>query len=127
MMYLLDTHTLLWFLRDDSRLSSTARSIIMDARSTTQASCISLWEIALKKSLVKLRFDHSITDIVQLCYESSITLLGISPDELDNLATLPFIHRDPFDRLLVSQARTRNLTIITKDSIIPKYDVRTIW
>lgn len=51
MMYLLDTHTLLWFLRDDSRLSSTARSIIMDARSTTQASCISLWEIALKKVL----------------------------------------------------------------------------
>lgn len=127
MMYLLDTHTLLWFLRDDARLSSNARSIIMDANSITQASCISLWEIALKKNLGKLQFDYSIADIAQLCQDTAIPLLGISPDELDDLATLPFIHRDPFDRLLISQARKRHLAIITKDSIIPKYDVRTIW
>ena len=127
MMYLLDTHTMLWFLRDDSRLSSKARSIIMDTNSITQASCISLWEIALKKNLGKLQFDYSIADIAQLCHDTAIPLLGITPDELDDLAKLPLIHRDPFDRLLISQARMRNLTIITKDSIIPKYDVRTIW
>ncbi len=126
-MYLLDTHTLLWFLHDDSRLSSKARNIIMDANSITQASCISLWEITLKKNLGKLQFDYSIADIAQLCHDISIPLLGISPNELDDLAKLPFIHRDPFDRLLISQARMRNLTIITKDGIIPKYDVRTIW
>ena len=126
-MYLLDTHALLWFLRDDPRLSPTARAIIISPESVTLASSISLWEIALKKNLGKLDFDYSIRDIARMCQEIDIPLLAISPEELDDLAALPFIHRDPFDRLIISQARTRNLTIITRDSMIAKYDVRTLW
>ena len=126
-MYLLDTHALLWFLRDDPRLSSTAKSILISPRFSIHVSSISLWEIALKRNLGKLDFDYSIDDIAKMCVDSAIALLNIRPDELDDLARLPFIHRDSFDRLLISQARTRNLTIITKDSIIPKYDVQTVW
>lgn len=125
-MYLLDTHALLYFLFDDPRLSPSARQLIGSA-AHVYLSIASLWEIAIKKNLGKLQMDYSISELAQICRAESIELLHITPQDLDELSKLPFIHRDPFDRLLIAQARAKGLTLITKDSFIPKYDVPTIW
>ncbi len=125
-MYLLDTHTLIWFLSDSPHLSSEACKIICSEKDIF-ASYISLWEMAIKKSLGKLRFQYTFQQIVQMCQYEHIHLLNISGTDLDKLENLPFIHRDPFDRLLIAQAQSKNLCIITRDRIIPQYDVKTFW
>ena len=125
-MYLLDTHTLLWFLRDSPQLSKKALEIIT-TENKVYVSIASLWEIAIKKSIGKLEFKHSIEKIAELCHEKDILILQIQPKYFDKIIKLPNIHNDPFDRLIISQAIIENLVIITKDTIIPKYSVKTIW
>lgn len=125
-MYLLDTHTLLWFLRDSPQLSKKALGIIT-TENKVYVSIASLWEIAIKKSIGKLEFEHSIEKIAELCHEKDILILQIQPKYFDKIIKLPNIHNDPFDRLIISQAIIENLVIITKDTIIPKYSVKTIW
>ena len=125
-MYLLDTHTLIWFLADSPELSATARNTIC-SDTDIYISYASLWEMSIKKSLGKLRFPYTFEEMASICKEESIQLLGIDYPDLDIVEKLPFIHRDPFDRLLVAQAQSRNLTIITRDTIIPKYDITVLW
>ena len=125
-MYLLDTHTLLWFLRDSPQLSKKALEIIT-TENKVYVSIASLWEIAIKKSIGKLEFEHSIEKIAELCHEKDILILQIQPKYFDKIIKLPNIHNDPFDRLIISQAIIENLVIITKDTIIPKYSLKTIW
>ena len=125
-MYLLDTHTLLWFLRDSPQLSKKALEIIT-TENKVYVSIASLWEIAIKKSIGKLEFEHSIEKIAELCHEKDILILQIQPKYFDKIIELPNIHNDPFDRLIIAQAIIENLVIITKDKIIPKYSVKTIW
>ncbi|WP_444819123.1 type II toxin-antitoxin system VapC family toxin [Treponema denticola] len=125
-MYLLDTHTLLWFLRDSPQLSKKALEIIT-TENKIYVSIASLWEIAIKKSIGKLEFEHSIEKIAELCHEKDILILQIQPKYFDKVIKLPNIHNDPFDRLIIAQAIIENLVIITKDTIIPKYSVKTIW
>ncbi|UTC83613.1 type II toxin-antitoxin system VapC family toxin [Treponema denticola] len=125
-MYLLDTHTLLWFLRDSPQLSKKALEIIT-TENKVYVSIASLWEIAIKKSIGKLEFEHSIEKIAELCHEKDILILQIQPKYFDKIIKLPNIHNDPFDRLIIAQAIIENLVIITKDTIIPKYSVKTIW
>ena len=125
MQYLLDTHTLLWYLLDDRNLSATAHSII----DTEECffSPVSLWEIAIKQSLGKLRYKATIPEIVQMCHNEIFYEQSVLPEHMEHIKNLPFIHHDPFDRLLISQAQCENLTIITRDVIIPQYQVQTLW
>ena len=125
-MYLLDTHTLLWFLHDSPQLSKKALDIITTEK-RIYVSIASLWEISIKKSIGKLNFEYQIQKIETLCYEKDISLLQITSKHLDKLIELPNIHNDPFDRLFISQAITESFNIITKDSIIPQYCVKTVW
>ena len=125
-MYLLDTHTILWFLHNSPQLSKKALNIITTEKQI-YVSIVSLWEIAIKKSIGKLNFEYPIQKIEALCCEKDISLLHITSNHLDKLMELPNIHNDPFDRLLISQAIIESLNIITKDSIIPQYCVETIW
>jgi PIN domain nuclease of toxin-antitoxin system len=90
-------------------------------------SIASLWEIAIKSSIGKLEIKNSLEEIAEICLENKIELLAINPLHLDQIKNLPRIHGDPFDRLIISQALAENLIIVTKDSIIPKYDVKTVW
>lgn len=125
-MYLIDTHALLWYLRDSAELSAAARNII-DNEERIFTSAASLWEIAIKHSIGKLDLEFSISQIENLCAQKDISILPIKAFHLDELENLPKIHGDPFDRLIICQARTEDLTIITRDTIIPKYPVRTVW
>lgn len=125
MKYLLDTHALLWYLLDDANLSKTAHSIIDYGE--CYYSKVSLWEIAIKQAIGKLKYKESIPSISRLCWQEQFINLSVTENHFERIKTLPFIHNDPFDRLLISQAQCENLTIITCDTIIPNYDVKTIW
>lgn len=125
-MYIIDTHALLWYLRNSEELSEKAREII-DNEEQIFTSIASLWEIAIKHSIGKLDLDFSISQIENLCTEKDISILPIKAAHLDELKNLPDHHNDPFDRLIICQARTENLVIITRDTIIPKYPVQTLW
>ena len=125
-MYIIDTHTLLWYLRDSPELSTAARKTI-DTENLIFTSVASLWEIAIKHSIGKLELEFSISQIEQLCVQKDISILPIESSHLDEIQNLPNHHNDPFDRLIICQARIENLTIITRDTIIPLYPVKTMW
>ena len=122
MKYLLDTHTLLWYLFDSTNLSAKAKEII--TKEFCHYSKVSLWEIAIKQTRNLLRYKNTIQGIINACEEEE---LFVSGNSLEQIKTLPDIHRDPFDRLLIAMAQENNLTIITKDSKIPLYKVKTVW
>ena len=125
-MYILDTHTLLWYLSDSNELSVNARNTINDAEYVC-ISVASLWEIAIKHSIGKLDLELSISQIEELCLDKDIYILPIKGNHLDELDKLPNHHNDPFDRLIICQAIAENMTIITRDTIIPNYPVKTLW
>ncbi len=125
-MILLDTHSLIWFMYDDSKIpESTLKRIKTENK--VYVSVVSLWEIAIKQSLGKLSITNTVSEIVDKCKETNISILPIEPQHLDHIKSLPGIHGDPFDRLLISQAVIEGMTLITKDSIIPKYEVAVFW
>ena len=125
-MYLIDTHALIWSLFDTDKLSDKAEQIITEDDSVF-VSIASLWEIAIKQAIGKLDIDCSIMEIANQCIELDIDIIGIHPQHLDAIKNLPPYHNDPFDRLIIAQAMEEGYTLITKDSIIPRYDIKTIW
>lgn len=127
MGFILDTNAFIFYLYNPKQLSKAAVDIVHNKDNKIYVSIVSLWEIAIKTSIGKLEIRNSMKEIAEICLKCEIELLAINPQHLDWIANLPQIHGDPFDRLIISQALAENLTIITKDSIIPKYDVNTIW
>ena len=126
-MYLLDTNALLYFLYDSEKLSRRASDIIYYNDEKISVSIVSMWEIAIKSSIGKLKIKSSISRIAETCEKEQLDILPIKPLHLDEIGRLPAIHGDPFDRLIVSQAIAENLIIITKDGTIPRYDVEVLW
>ena len=126
-MYLLDTNALLFFLYDSEKLTEKASRVIYRSNEKISVSIVSMWEIAIKSSIGKLKIRTSISKIVETCEKEQLEILPIKPFHLDEIGKLPPIHGDPFDRLIISQAITENLVIITKDGIIPQYDVNVLW
>lgn len=127
MEYLLDTHSLLWFINGDRELSDTAKSYIENPDTTKYVSVASFWEIAVKVSIKKLDLDMPFTELKEHVSKNGFTILPITFEHTSNLVKLDFHHKDPFDRLLISQALTDQLTIISRDSNFRKYTVNLIW
>jgi len=121
---LLDTHTLLWFLSADPRLGTRARGLMEAPENAVLISIVSLWEIALKSRLGKLRIslDAVLNEIVRADFER----LSLKETHLRTLAALPVVaaHRDPFDLHLIAQARTEDLTFLSNDPRLRNYPVR---
>jgi PIN domain nuclease of toxin-antitoxin system len=109
-MNLLDTHTLIWFVNGDEQLSNKARVGI--EQSTNFVSIASLWEIAIKISLGKLELHTPFIAIEKQLELNQFTILPITFKDTLHLSNLPFYHRDPFDRLLIAQSITNNLTLV---------------
>ena len=126
-MFLLDTNALIWTLSDPEELSNPAKDVITNSDNKLFVSIATLWETTIKQSIGKLDLEGDVLDIVEECEREGINILSIQPQHLKKLEKLPLIHRDPFDRLIISQAIYEDLTIITKDSMIPKYDVSVLW
>jgi PIN domain nuclease of toxin-antitoxin system len=125
--YLLDTHTILWGAEDSDKLVKSARDIINDKDTQIFVSVASLWEFAIKYSIGKIDFDGGLAYLREIIKQADFTMLPISESYLENVITLPFIHRDPFDRLLIATAKTEGMTILTADENIQKYDVPWLW
>lgn len=128
MNLLLDTHTLIWFLNGDKdAISKKARAVIEKRENVKFVSIASCWEIAIKLSLGKLRFEGTFSELKEEINNSGFIILPITFEHTLKLINLKFYHRDPFDRLLVAQAIEEEMIIITKDEFIPQYKVKTIW
>ncbi|MEI6821813.1 MAG: type II toxin-antitoxin system VapC family toxin [Bacteroidota bacterium] len=127
MNLLLDTHTLIWFLNGDEKLSNKAKSAIEDTKNSKIVSIASIWEIAIKLSIEKFKFTKGFKHFLDMVEDNGFEILPITFEHAIELSTLEFIHRDPFDRLLVSQCIVDKLIIITKDINIKRYKIKTIW
>ena len=128
MSYLLDTHTFLWFINDDPALSQTARDLIEIPEHPIYLSIASVWEMAIKISLGKLEVPTPFTGFIdRQLDENRIALLAIQTDHVGIVATLPFHHRDPFDRLIIAQAQSEEFSIIGKDAAFDHYGVERNW
>ena len=127
MRVLLDTHTFLWWVADDARLSAKARGAVAEATEVflSVASC---WEMAIKVSLQKLTLSLPLDRFVsEHLGANQFALLPIELDQVARLTALPFHHRDPFDRLLAAQALHEGLTIVSADPVFRKYRVKRLW
>jgi PIN domain nuclease of toxin-antitoxin system len=123
MRYLIDTHVLLWLMSGNKRLSKKHRNEIESPGNIVFVSKASLWEIAIKVSINKLELAKPILQFEEYLTENSFQLLDFNYNDLDQLARLDFHHFDPFDRLLICQAITNNLTIVTDDKKFNLYPV----
>jgi PIN domain nuclease of toxin-antitoxin system len=126
--FLLDTHALLWFLLNDSQLCGNAKSIIADSSNDVLVSPASYWEIAIKISLGKYRLDQPFADFIE--QELTINKFSVLPITLQHaeiICTLPFHHRDPFDRLIIAQAIVENIPVLSYDTKFDKYSITRLW
>ena len=124
-MYLLDTHAIIWYVIGSNELSITARNLMETKRCFF--SFVSLWEIAIKQAKGILDFEINISQLKIVLENEEFIYLNPTEYDIERIKKLPDIHRDPFDRLLISRAIENNLTIMTRDLKIPLYEVRTIW
>jgi PIN domain nuclease of toxin-antitoxin system len=127
MRLLLDTHAFLWFVTGHARLSRRARRALDDRSAELFLSVASVWEMAIKASLGRLALPSSTADYIGGKVQSGLQVLPVEWPHATAVETLPFHHRDPFDRLLVAQAQIEDLAIVSGDPTFRKYDVRTVW
>lgn len=118
MRLLLDTHAFLWWCADDARLPESERQAIRDGRNDVFLSAASVWEMAIKQTLGRLRVPEPASAVVT---RLGIASLPVSFEHAEATVVLPPLHRDPFDRLLVAQATIEGLTIVTRDPAIRSY------
>lgn len=126
MRILLDTQAMIWHLEGNERLSRGQRDFIMDPHSEVFVSLATIWEIAIKISIGKLRLRKPLTQILEQLAVQSIDILTIAPGHVLQVASLPLLHRDPFDRMIIAQSKVEFLTIVTTDPSFAAYGVKTI-
>ena len=117
---LLDTHVALWLVMDSHRLGARTREVLESADGPVLASTASVWETTIKRSLGRLAAPDSLWDDI---VASGVDIIGISREDAEAVGELPLHHRDPFDRLLIAQARRRGATFVTADRRVALYDV----
>ncbi len=128
MRLLLDTHAFLWFIDGSPQCSANARALIEDISNERLLSLASLWEMAIKVSLGKLSLAQSFeTFVPQQLNLNRIQLLNVSFHHTAIVATLPFHHRDPFDRMVAAQALAEQIPIVSADSAFDAYGVTRVW
>lgn len=127
MGFLLDTHTFLWFATGDKKLPTSVKEKITDINQSCFISIASFWEITIKIQIKKLEIDISLSQLFSFAERNNIKILQINEQHLTELLALEFIHNDPFDRLIISQARSEKLVLITKDKGLKKYKVKQLW
>lgn len=128
MRLLLDTHTFLWFVNGDLKLSQHARALIEDVFNERLLSIASIWEMAIKASTGRLSFTSPFDIFVsEQMRQNSINFLPISVAHVAETITLPYHHRDPFDRLLIAQGIVENIPIASVDSAFDAYPVTRLW
>ena len=127
MKILLDTHIFLWFISDNSRLSPNVQSVIQDTKNTVYLSAVSIWEVIVKYQLGKLQLPESPEIYLPKQRDRhQISSLPLDEGSVAQLASLPSLHRDPFDRMLICQALQNNLTMATEDKAVKAYPITVL-
>ena len=128
MRLLLDTHTLLWFVLGDAKLTGTARARIDDPTNEKLVSPASFWEIAIKVSINKLALFQTYDEFIDRgIYQNGFQILPVEPRHTAALIAMPFHHKDPFDRLLIAQALVEGIPILSADGVFDPYGVTRLW
>lgn len=131
MAYLLDTHTFLWLVFDDPHLSARVAAVIRDQANEIVFSAVSAWEIAIKYRLGRdevIRLERDPEEFVpQMRLAYGLMALPIEERHTLRVGSLPLLHGDPFNRLLVAQAQIEGLTILSRDPAITQYDIPVVW
>lgn len=126
MDYLIDTHVVIWAISDVKKLSLKSKNILEDKLNKCFVSIVSLWEIGIKYSLGRLELSVELSEIFSIIKQSGLEILPVSPDHILSGSKLEFHHNDPFDRLLIGQAISEKLIILSKDKEFKKYGI-SIW
>ena len=127
MRFLIDTHTFLWFIEDSPQLSVEAKNLL-ESDADILLSVASLWEMAIKVSISKLSLPDAYDSFIpQQVAANDIEILPISLAHLGIVATLPFHHRDPFDRLIIAQGMVEKIEIISTDAVFDTYPIKRLW
>ena len=121
MKLLLDTHVALWAIADDPALSAKARELILAPQNTIWVSAVTIWEISIKHSLGRGDMPVSGTRALEYFRQARYRLLPVEPEHSAAIEELPGHHQDPFDRLLVAQALTETMRLVTHDSLVARY------
>jgi len=127
MRYLIDTHVIIWLAINSFELPKGIKELIENPKNDIYISSVSLWEIAIKMNLGKLDLKLPLDKLLDDIKTYGFNVLQVEDEYLCNLLTLPYIHKDPFDRLIISTALVDNLAIVTIDKNIQKYDVPWVW
>jgi PIN domain nuclease of toxin-antitoxin system len=128
MNLLLDTHAFLWFIDGSAKLSQHARELIEDQANAKVVSAASLWEMAIKISLGRLRLAQPFEELIPRQMElNGFGLLPLRVSHIARVILLPFHHRDPFDRIIVAQCLAEGLSLVSLDPAFDKYSVRRLW
>lgn len=128
MKLLLDTHTFIWWDRKPELIPSSTLALMQQDDTQLVVSIVSLWEIQIKTQIGKLNLQTSLAEMVaQQQAENGITLLSITLPHILELDNLPQHHKDPFDRLLITQCRTETATLVSRDGIFKQYDCPLLW
>lgn len=125
MRFLLDTHIAMWIVGDPGRVSPAARAVISDDANDVIFSVASIWEIAIKASLRKPHFAAEPESVRKQLIANGFTELPITSEHAFVVAALPWLHKDPFDRILIAQAIAENLTLLTADTTLARYPAPT--
>ena len=120
MKILIDTHILLWWLEASPRLAERGRKEIDSENNEIYVSCVSLWEIAIKTAIGKLKVPDGLSEVLK---ENAITVLPVLPPHVTSCSTVPALHSDPFDRMLVAQTLAEDMTLMTHDKQISAYAI----
>ncbi|MFB2977440.1 type II toxin-antitoxin system VapC family toxin [Microseira sp. BLCC-F43] len=124
MKYLIDTHILIWFIEGDEKLSEEARALIANPANDIYVSQASLWEMTIKISIGKLSLSISLSDLELFLVSNQFQILETQFRHYEILHYLPFHHQDPFERMIIAQAKAEDYTIITHDDRFKLYDVK---
>jgi PIN domain nuclease of toxin-antitoxin system len=125
---LLDTHAFLWYVLDDQQLTAKARALISDSNNEINVSPASYWEIAIKISVGKYSLSEPLDAFIDReMAANDLQILHIAPQHAAIVSTMPFHHRDPFDRLIVAQAIVEQTPIISGDPVLDAYGVTRLW
>ena len=126
MQLLIDTHILIWFLEGNNLLSTKRQKILTDSKNEVTVSIASLWEMAIKISLGKLTLSKPLTDVIKQLTVENIEIFPILPNHTLQVSSLPFYHRDPFDRIIIAQSQFEKLDLMSDDSEFAKYGVNLL-
>lgn len=127
MNLLLDTHAFLWFSEDNQRLTQNAKSLSEDSGNNCFISMASIWEMAIKISLGKLTVKNGFLNLLDDINNHGFDILPIEFMHTVALTSMSFLHRDPFDRLLIAQSIVENFPIVTNEEIFERYNIKTLW